>query len=128
MGVPQPPSPPSPEQLAAMQARRQQELAEQEARRRQELAVQEAKRQEEQAKQRVQQELGQYRLFGYVIRDGESRALLSKGREIFIVRKGDLLEGKIRISWKDEAEVTLREPTQNLEATIPLTKSTANPS
>lgn len=124
----QPPPPPTPEQLAAMQAKRQQELAEQEARRRHELAEQDARRKEEQAKQQAQQELGQYRLFGYVSRDGESRALLSKGKEIFILRKGDLLEGKIRVSWKDETEVTLREPSKNLEATIPLSKSTANPS
>jgi hypothetical protein len=72
--------------------------------------------------------LGQYRFFGYVVQDGEQRALLSKGKEIFILRNGGLLEGKIRVSWTGESEVTLQETGDNLATTVPLIKSGGNPS
>ncbi|MGH2619931.1 MAG: hypothetical protein ACRDHG_05095, partial [Anaerolineales bacterium] len=65
---PQPAAPPpTPEELAAQEARRQQELARQQ----QELAAQQAR-----------QLMSQYRFLGYLTQGGESKAFLSKGKDI----------------------------------------------
>ncbi len=111
---PQPagPPPPTPEELAAQEARRQQELARQQ----QELAAQQAR-----------QLMSQYRFLGYLTQGGESKAFLSKGRDIFVVRAGETVDGRIQITAIDATSVKLKETGTNLETSIPLTKP-ADPS
>ncbi|MGH7206079.1 MAG: hypothetical protein ACREI2_07715 [Nitrospiraceae bacterium] len=90
------PSPPSPEELAAQQARRQQEV--------------------------LRQQMAQYRYLGYLSQGGEERAFLGKGREIYIIRMGDTLEGRFQVASIDAKAVKLRETRTNLETLIQLTK------
>lgn len=95
-----PPPPPSPEELAAQLTRQQKEAAAQQAR----------------------QHLAQYRLLGYLNQDGEEQAFLAKGRQIFIIRKGETIDGHILVSEIHDSGVKLRETATNIEATIQLTK------
>jgi hypothetical protein len=106
------PPPPTPEELAAQEARRQQELARQQ----QELAAQQAR-----------QLMSQYRFLGYLTQGGESKAFLGKGKDIFVVRPGETVDGRIQITAIDPTSVKLKETSTSLETTIPLTKS-ADPS
>ncbi|MER3425334.1 MAG: hypothetical protein C4293_20970, partial [Nitrospiraceae bacterium] len=94
------PPPPSPEELAAQEARRQQELAAQQAR----------------------QQMAQYRFLGYLSQNGEQRAFLGKGKDIYIVRSGDTVEGKILVKTIDASAIQLADTGTRLEATIPLSK------
>ncbi len=111
---PQPaaPPPPTPEELAAQEARRQQELARQ---------------QQEFAAQQARQLMSQYRFLGYLTQGGESKAFLSKGKDIFVVRPGETVDGRIQITSIDATSVKLKETGTSLETTIPLTKP-ADPS
>ena len=116
-GPVQGPPPPPPEESAAQQAIRQQQLAEQQAR-----------QQKEQAAQQARQLMGQYRFFGYLTEGGQHRAFLAKGREIYIVRTGETLEGRIVVTGVDASWVKLKDPATSQEATLPLKKEGAEPS
>jgi hypothetical protein len=99
--VVQAPPPPSPEELAAQQARL---LREQE-------------------EQRVRQQLAQYRFLGYLSQGGESKAFLGRGRDLFIVRTGEIVEGRIQVKGIDATSVKLLDASTSLEATLPLLKT-----
>ena len=116
-GPVQGPPPPPPEESAEQLALRLQQLAAQQGRQQKELAAQQAR-----------QLMGQYRFFGYLTEGGEHRAFLAKGREIYIVRTGETVEGRIQVKAIDAASVKLRDPGTSLETTIPLTKDTGGPS
>jgi hypothetical protein len=112
---PEPPPPPvtlpsvpslSPEELAAQQARQQKELAAQQAR----------------------QRLGQYRFLGYLTEGGEQRAFLGKGKELYIVRTGETVEGKIRVIGIDASSVQLTDADTGVGTTLPLVKEGGGPS
>lgn len=103
--TPSGPPPPSPEEVAAEEARRQHELK----------------------LKQVREQMAQYRYLGYLTRDGERQAFLTKGREIYIIRLGETLEGKFLVASIESTEVKLREAATNLEATLSLTKNTENP-
>ena len=116
-GPVQGPPPPPPEESDAQQALRQQQLAEQQAR-----------QQKEQAAQQARQLMGQYRFFGYLTEGGQHRAFLAKGREIYIVRTGETLEGRIVVTGVDASGVKLKDPATSQEAILPLKKEGAEPS
>ncbi|MGH7255607.1 MAG: hypothetical protein ACREI3_07495, partial [Nitrospirales bacterium] len=83
---------------------------------------------EEIARQQARQQLSQYRYVGYLIQAGESKAFLGKGREIYIVRTGDTVEGRVQVAAIEPTTVKLRDTPTNLETTIPLTKNGGGPS
>lgn len=116
-GPVQGPPPPPPEESAAQQALRQQQLA-----------AQQARQQKEQAAQQARQLMGQYRFFGYLTEGGQHRAFLAKGREIYIVRTGETLEGRILVTGVDASGVKLKDSATSQEATLPLRKEGAEPS
>ncbi len=101
------PPPPTPEELAAREAQRQAELARQ---------------QKEQAVQQARKTMAQYRFIGFLTEAGENRAFLGKGTDIYIVRTGETIEGKIQVKSIDAAAVKLLEQNTSTETSLPLTK------
>jgi len=81
---------------------------------------------EQLAAQQARQWLGQYRFFGYLGQGGDQRAFLSKGHDIFIVRVGDSIEGRITVAAIDASSVRLREASTSLETTLWLTKDSGS--
>ncbi len=109
---PMTPPPPTPEELA----RQQQELAAQQLRQQQEMAMQQAR-----------QQMAQYRFLGYLTQGGQQRAFLGKGREIYIVRAGETLDGRIQITAIEVSAIKMRDAATSVETTIPLSKNTGGP-
>ena len=112
--TPEGPPPPSPEELAEREARRQQELAAEAVRRQEGLVLEEAR-----------QRLGQYRFLGYVMQQGEQRAFLAKGKDLYIVKAGETVDGKVHVTRMDSASVKLTDATTKLEQTVALSKESA---
>ena len=81
---------------------------------------------EQLAAQQARQWLGQYRFFGYLGQGGDQRAFLSKGHDIFIVRVGDSIEGRIMVTVIDASSVKLLETGTSLETTLSLTKDSGS--
>ena len=54
--------------------------------------------------------------------------ILAKGREIYIVRTGETLEGRIVVTGVDASGVKLKDPATSQEAILPLKKEGAEPS
>jgi|CXWL01.1.fsa_nt_gi hypothetical protein len=105
---------PTPEELAEQAVRQQEQLAEQ--------AAQAARQQEELMLKQVREQMGQYRYLGYLNQQGVHKAFVGKGKDIYILRKGDKLDGKFLVASIDPTSVKLKEPTTSLEASIDLTK------
>jgi hypothetical protein len=105
--------PPLPTQAerAAEQVRREQELAAERVRQQRELALQQAR-----------QLMEQYRFLGYLMRGGEQRAFIGKGRELYIVGMGEAVEGRLKIKAMTESSVKLLDSNTSLEATLQLSK------
>jgi len=116
------PPPPTPEELAARQAVKNQELAAQQAIREQELAVQRARQQQEQMLQGARQQLAQYRFLGFMQRGDGAQVFLGKGQDIYIVRAGETLDGRIQVKGVDQTSVQLLDAPTKLETTLQLTK------
>jgi hypothetical protein len=93
-----------------------------------ELAVQQARQRLEQAAQQARQRLAQYRFLGYLTEGGEHRAFLGKGRELYIVRTGEMVEGRIRVSAIDASSVKLTDGDTGVGTTLPLVKESGGPS
>ena len=78
------------------------------------------------AAQQARQQLNKYRFLGYLKKGGESQAFLSNGKDIYIVRQGEIMEGRIQINKIDPTNIVLstkvKETGVRIEATIPLTK------
>lgn len=111
--VPEPPPappPPSPEDMA-----RQQE----------ELAAQAARQQEELRRKQLQEQMAQYRYLGYLNQSGVQKAFLGKGREIYILRQGETLDGKFVVASIEAAAVRIMESASKLETTLKLKKEEA---
>jgi len=98
--APPPPSGPTPEELAEQAARQQQELM----------------------LKQVREQMGQFRYLGYFSQQGVEKAFLGRGKDIYIIRKGDKLDGKFLVASIDPATVKLKEPTTSLETSLDLTK------
>lgn len=105
--APPAPPPPTPEELAAQEAQRQAELARQ---------------QKEQAIQQARAAMSRYRFLGYLTRNGAPQAFLGKGSEIYIVKTGETVEGKIQVKSIDAAAVKLMEQNTSTETSLPLVK------
>lgn len=87
-----------------------------------ELAQQAARQQEALALKHVREQIGQYRYLGYLSQQGVQKAFVGKGKDIYILRKGDTLDGKFLVASIDPATVKLREPTTSLETSLELKK------
>jgi hypothetical protein len=48
-------------------------------------------------RKQVREQMGQYRYLGYVNQQGVQKAFVGKGKEIYIIRKGDTLDGKFSL-------------------------------
>ena len=107
------PLPPSPEELA---------------RRQEELAAQSARQQEELRRKQLQEQMAEYRYLGYVNQSGVQKAFLWKGREIYIIRQGDTLDGKFLVAAVEASTVKIRAADFNLETIIRLKKDEAGTS
>ena len=66
--------------------------------------------------------MGQYRFLGYLIRMGDQRAFLSKGRKIYIVRAGEMLDDRIKIQAMDASSVKLSHQGTRMVTTLTLKK------
>ena len=87
-----------------------------------ELAEQAAWHQKQLNLENVRGQMGQYRYLGYLSQQGVHKAFVGKGNDIYIIRKGDKLDGKFLVASIDAETVKLREPTTSLETSINLTK------
>ena len=80
------------------------------------------------AAQRAREQLNQYRFLGYLTRGGESQAFLTNGQAIYIVKQGEMLEGRVQVHKIEPETVVLstqiRETGNHIQATIPLTSET----
>ena len=78
------------------------------------------------AAKRARQLLSQYRFLGYLKKGGESQAFLTNGKDIYIVRQGEVMDGRIHVNKIDPTNIVLstkiEETGDEVEATIPLTK------
>ncbi len=72
--------------------------------------------------QQVREQMGQYRYLGYLNQQGVHKAFVGKGTDIYIIRKGDTLDGKFLAASIDPTSVTLKEPITNLETSLDLTQ------
>jgi hypothetical protein len=86
----------------------------------QELAAQLARQQEEAARTQALQQMAQFRFLGYFQENGNGRAFLGRGPDIFILTHGELLDGKFIVTALDSSSVTLHEPRTGTETTIGL--------
>jgi hypothetical protein len=87
-----------------------------------ELAAQAAAQERELKVKQLKEQMSQYRYLGYVSHDGDSKAFLGKGHEIYIIRQGDRLDGKFVVATVEPASVKIRETESSLETTIQLKK------
>lgn len=87
-----------------------------------ELATQAAAQERELKLKQLKEQMSQYRYLGYVSHDGDSKAFLGKGHEIYIIRQGDKLDGKFVVAVVEPASVKIRETESSLETTIQLKK------
>jgi hypothetical protein len=80
------------------------------------------------AGQRARQQLNQFRFLGYLTKGGESQAFLTNGQAIYIVKQGEMLEGRVQVNKIEPETVVLStqiwETGNHIQATIPLTPDT----
>lgn len=87
-----------------------------------------ARQQEALRLQQLREQMGQYRYMGYVNQNGVQKAFLGKGRELYILREGEMLDGKFQVTTIDAAMVKLVESESKLETTLKLKKEESSPS
>lgn len=80
------------------------------------------------AAQRARQELNRFRFLGFLTKGGESQAFLTNGQAIYIVKQGEMLDGRVQV-YKIEPETIIlstkvRETGNLIQASIPLTPDT----
>lgn len=80
------------------------------------------------AGQRARQQLNQFRFLGYLTKGGESQAFLTNGQAIYIVKQGEILDGRVQVNKIEPETVVLStqvwETGNHVQATIPLTPDT----
>jgi hypothetical protein len=80
------------------------------------------------AGQRAREQLNQFRFLGYLTKGGESQAFLTNGQAIYIVKQGEMLEGRVQVNKIEPETVVLStqvwETGNHIQATIPLTPDT----
>lgn len=81
------------------------------------------------AGQRAREQLNQFRFLGYLTKGGESQAFLTNGQAIYIVKQGEILEGRVQVHKIEPETVVLStqvmETGSHVQATIPLTPDTS---
>ncbi|MGP0592142.1 hypothetical protein ACTRXD_06315 [Nitrospira sp. T9] len=81
------------------------------------------------AGQRAREQLNQFRFLGYLTKGGESQAFLTNGEAIYIVKQGEMLEGRVQVNRIEPETVVLStqvlETGSHVQATIPLTPDTS---
>lgn len=81
------------------------------------------------AGQRAREQLNQFRFLGYLTKGGESQAFLTNGQAIYIVKQGEMLEGRVQVNRIEPETVVLStqvlETGSHVQATIPLTPDTS---
>jgi type IV secretory pathway VirB10-like protein len=87
-----------------------------------ELAEQAARQQEELKRKQLREQMSQYRYLGYLSQQGVQKAFVGKGKDIYIIRKGDTLDGKFLVAAIDPSIVKLREPSTSLETSLEIKK------
>ena len=90
-----------------------------------ELAEQAAWQQKQLHLEQVRVQMGQYRYLGYLSQQGMQKAFVGKGKDIYILRKGDKIDGKFLVGSIDPGTLKLKEPITSLETSIELTKEVA---
>ena len=85
-----------------------------------EIAAEQARRQREMAIQQTRQQMTQYRFVGYLTTNGEAQAFVGRGQEIFIVRRGEVLEGQVVVGAIDETSITLAVPPLSVTSKLEL--------
>jgi hypothetical protein len=73
---------------------------------------------EELAAQAAQSELAQFRYLGFLSRNGQDEAFLSKGKELRIVRTGGMIEERVLVKAITPKDVTLQETKSQVEKTV----------
>jgi Tfp pilus assembly protein PilP len=77
---------------------------------------------------RAREQLNQFRFLGYLTKGGESQAFLTNGQAIYIVKQGEMLEGRVQVNKIEPETVILStqvwETGNHVQATIPLTPDT----
>lgn len=80
------------------------------------------------AAQRARTELNQFRFLGFLTRGGESQAFLTNGQAIYIVKQGEMVEGRVQVNKIEPEMITLStkiiETGNVVQASIPLTPGT----
>jgi hypothetical protein len=74
------------------------------------------------AEQQATPRSDQYRFLGYMLQDGKSCAFLGKGSELYIVRSGETVDGRLQVTAIDAASVKLVDPSTSQETTLLLAK------
>lgn len=75
---------------------------------------------EEVAAQAAQQEMAQFRYLGYLSREGGNEAFLSKGKELHIVKAGEIVAQRILVKVITPTNVVLQEPHTMAEKSVSL--------
>jgi Tfp pilus assembly protein PilP len=70
------------------------------------------------AAQAAQSELAQFRYLGFLSRNGQDEAFLSKGKELHIVRTGGMIEERVLVKAITPKDVTLQETKSQVEKTV----------
>lgn len=73
------------------------------------------------AAQKAREQLKEYRFLGYLSKEGEPMAFISKGRAIFLLRAGEMVEERIQVKTVEASFVKLLHLPTRVETTIPLT-------
>jgi hypothetical protein len=80
------------------------------------------------AGQRAREQLNQFRFLGYLTKGGECQAFLTNGQAIYIVKQGEMVEGRVQVNKIEPETVILStqvwETGNHVQATIPLTPDT----
>jgi len=104
------------------EATRQKEFAEAQIRQQRESVAQQAKQQREAALQQARQLIAQYRFLGYLEEGDRHQAFLAKGQQLYVVQRGQTVDGRLRIKAVDSASIRLQDAGTKLETTILLSK------
>jgi hypothetical protein len=73
------------------------------------------------AAQKAREQLKGFRFLGYLEREGEPMAFISKDRAIFLLKAGEMVEGRIQVKAVEASFVKLLHLPTRVETTIPLT-------
>ncbi|HKO31883.1 MAG TPA: hypothetical protein VJU54_12145 [Nitrospiraceae bacterium] len=70
----------------------------------------------------LRKQRGQYCSLGDLDQQGVQKAFVRKGKDLYIIRKGEKLDGKFVVASIDPTTVKLKEPITSFETSIDLTK------